>query len=156
MDARFRIRPATIADVPALVAVERACFSDPWSAHSITEVVQVATSRAFLAEGSGEIVGYLLARISGPEGEILDLAVLPRARRRGIARSLLDVASAALAEAGVEHVFLEVRESNRAALALYAAAGYRTIGMRRHYYRNPPEDALVLRTALVPRGNSDR
>lgn len=155
MDARYRIRPATIADVAALVVVERACFADPWSANSIHEAIQLETSRAFLAEGPGEIVGYLLARISGQEGEILDLAVLPRARRRGLARGLLDVACESMGSAGVKHVFLEVRESNRAAIALYQGAGYRPIGMRRHYYRNPSEDALVLRTALPPCGNSD-
>ena len=148
MDAPYQIRPATLADVPALLVLERACFSDPWSAHSVKEAIQSETSRAFLAEHRTEVVGYVLARISGREGEILDLAVLPRARRRGIARSLLATASDALRAAGVEEVYLEVRESNGPAIALYQAEGYRPMGMRPHYYRNPPEDALVLRAAL--------
>ena len=155
MDTRFRIRRATPADLSALVSLERVCFSDPWSAHSLLEAMQSETSRAFVAERSGEVVGYLMARISGPEGEILDLAVLPQERRRGAGRSLLQAAEEALAREGVAEAYLEVRESNTAAIALYQAEGYRAVGMRRHYYRNPPEDALVLRTALKPRGNSE-
>lgn len=156
MDAPFRIRPAAIADVPSLVIVERACFSDPWSARSLEEVIHSETSRAFVAETESGVVGYVLARTSAKEGEILDLAVLPRSRRRGIARCLLAAVSEALREAGVDEVYLEVRESNRAAIALYEAEGYRPVGMRTRYYRNPPEDALVLRAALLPRGNLTR
>ena len=155
MDASFRIRPTTLADLPALVAVEQACFSDPWSARSLQQAIQSETSRSFVAENAGGVVGYVLARISGPEGEILDLAVVPSVRRRGVGRSLLNVAKDALHGAGVVEVYLEVRESNQAAIALYQAEGYRPTGMRRHYYRNPLEDALVLRAALEPRGNSD-
>ncbi|MGQ0703229.1 MAG: ribosomal protein S18-alanine N-acetyltransferase [Gemmatimonadales bacterium] len=156
MDASFRIRPATVADVAALVLVEQACFSDPWSARSLQDAIQSETSRAFVAETATGIVGYVLARTSGKEGEILDLAVLPRSRRRGIARRLLAAVTEALRGAGVDEVYLEVRQSNRAAIALYRTQGYRPVGMRARYYRNPPEDALVLRAALLPRGNLTR
>ena len=154
MDAPFRTRPATPADVPALAELERICFGDPWSARSLLEAIQSETSRAYVAEVSGEIAGYVLARISGPEGEILDLAVRPENRRKGMARSLLGAVRTALEYAGVREVYLEVRESNAAALALYRAEGYRPSGYRAHYYRNPPEDAVVLRAALPHRGNS--
>jgi ribosomal-protein-alanine N-acetyltransferase len=131
-----------------MVTVERACFADPWSPGAILEAVQSATSRAFVADGPSGVLGFVLARTSGGEAEILDLAVAPRARRRGIARNLLRAVQGALREAGVVEIFLEVRESNRAAIALYQREGYRPVGMRPRYYRNPPEDALVLRLAL--------
>ncbi|HLG05101.1 MAG TPA: ribosomal protein S18-alanine N-acetyltransferase [Gemmatimonadales bacterium] len=154
MDAPYQIRRAGVADVPAIVDVERACFNDPWSARSIQEAIQSETSRAFVAEKIAGLVGYVLARISGREGEILDLAVRPGARRQGIARRLLGAAMDSLRDSGVEEVYLEVRESNRAAIALYRAEGYRPAGMRTDYYRNPPEAALVLRVAISPRGFS--
>ena len=148
MDARYRIRRATNADAPALWGIERRCFSDPWSQAGILETIQYATAIVLLAELRGVAIGYLMVRISGEEGEILNLAVLPEHRRRGIARELLEQGLAALALAGVQEAYLEVRESNQAALTLYGAKGFRTVGMRPHYYRSPVEDALVLRAPL--------
>jgi ribosomal-protein-alanine N-acetyltransferase len=89
-----------------------------------------------------------MARISGEEGEILNLAVLPRDRRQGIARRLLATGLEALLTEGVREAYLEVRESNEPAITLYRSAGFRPVGLRPDYYRNPPEDALVLRAPI--------
>jgi [ribosomal protein S18]-alanine N-acetyltransferase len=148
MDGSYRIRPATVADVSAVAAIERECFSDPWSPAGLAETIQYGTARAFLAENSAGVAGYIMARISGEEGEILNLAVLPRDRRRGVARGLLAVGVEALLAAGVREAYLEVRESNSAAITLYRSAGFRPVGLRPGYYRNPREDALVLRAPL--------
>jgi ribosomal-protein-alanine acetyltransferase len=150
MDATYRIRPATVADVPAIAAIERACFSDPWTAAGIAETIQYGTARAYVAVDSVRVVGYVMARISGEEAEILNLAVLPDDRRRGLARQLLTAGLAALVESKVADVYLEVRESNAGAIALYQGFGFRPVGLRSDYYRNPREDALVLRAALIP------
>jgi [ribosomal protein S18]-alanine N-acetyltransferase len=149
MDASYRIRPATIADVPAIAAIERACFTDPWTAAGIAETIQYGTARAFVAVVSGRVVGYVMARISGEEAEILNLAVLPADRRQGLARQLLATGLGALAELKVAEVYLEVRESNAGAIALYQGFGFRPVGFRSDYYRNPREDALVLRAAVA-------
>jgi ribosomal-protein-alanine N-acetyltransferase len=148
MASDCRIRPATLAEVPALAAIERACFSDPWSPEGIAEVFQYGTSIVLAGECKGATVGYLMARVSGEEGEILNLAVLPGYRRKGVAKGLLAEAIRQLIAAGVREAYLEVRESNTAALALYATGGFRPVGVRPHYYRNPLEDALVLRASL--------
>ena len=103
-----------------------------------------------VAEARGALLGYLIGRRLGDDGEILNLAVLPSARRRGVATALLEAALEQLRLAGVTAVFLEVRESNRGAQALYLRRGFRVIGGRPGYYRNPPENALVLRLALAP------
>jgi ribosomal-protein-alanine N-acetyltransferase len=116
--------------------------------------MQTETSRAYIAEEKGRLLGFVLARTSGPEAEILDLAVLPTVRRRGIARGLLRAVREAVQRLGVEEIYLEVRESNRAAISLYEGEGYRAVGMRHRYYRNPAENALVLRVALTPCGFS--
>ena len=152
MDARYRIRPASLADVPSLAELERVCFSDPWTAAGIRETIQYETARAFVAEDQDRIVGYVMARISGEEGEILDLAVRPELRRRGIGRRLLLSVWNALGSEGVRELYLEVRESNRAAIELYRGHGFRPVGLRPRYYRNPAEDAIVLRAALSPCG----
>jgi len=150
MDAHCRIRLATLADVPAIVEIERACFTDPWTAAGITETIQYETARTFIAQKSDREVGYAVARTSGEEGEILNLAVLPGHRRKGIGRLLLEAVLGSLASAGTREVYLEVRETNAAAIELYRRYGFRPVGQRPHYYRNPPEHALVFRASLEP------
>lgn len=153
MDARYRIRQAVSADAATLAEIERRCFSDPWSKAGIEETIQHGTTIGLIADLAGTVTGYLMIRISGEEGEILNLAVLPEHRRRGIARELLARGLAALRSAGVAEAYLEVRESNQAAISLYGAHGFKPVGMRPHYYRSPAEDALVLRVQLAPMGD---
>ena len=150
MDEPYRIRLAERADVPALARIERRCFSDPWSERGIQESIQSETTVALLAENEEGQLGYVMARLSGEEGEILNLAVLPGHRRQGLGRRLLEQGLALLVGRGVREAYLEVRESNLAARDLYLGFGFRPVGMRPHYYRNPAEDALVLRARLEP------
>ena len=82
------------------------------------------------------------------EAEILNLAVLPKSRRQGIARCLLGEALGSIAAAGVTEAYLEVRQSNEEAIGLYQSQGFRPVGLRPDYYRDPREDALVLRAPL--------
>jgi [ribosomal protein S18]-alanine N-acetyltransferase len=131
MDAPYRIRSAVLADAAPLVSIERRCFSDPWSETS-----------------NRGIAGYLIGREVAGTGEILNLAVSPDFRRRGVARALLRAGLAAFRNRRVDEVYLEVRESNRSAQALYLSSGFRPVGQRAAYYRNPKEDALVLWLAL--------
>jgi [ribosomal protein S18]-alanine N-acetyltransferase len=148
-DAACRIRPARPADVDALSQLERRCFTDPWSDASFRESVEAGWSFGLVAETQDGIGGYLIAREAAGTGEILNLAVAPELRRSGIARELLAAGLAALATRNVEEVFLEVRESNLAAQALYLGAGFRPVGQRSGYYRSPKEDALVLRRDMT-------
>jgi ribosomal-protein-alanine N-acetyltransferase len=154
MDTAYQIRPAELADLSGMVEVERACFNDPWSTRAIREAMQTETALVLVAENGSSVLGFVLARRSGPEAEILDLAVLPRARRKGVARGLLRAVQSRLQGTGVDEIYLEVRESNRAAISLYEGEGYRPVGLRHRYYRNPPENALVLRVALSSCGFS--
>ena len=79
------------------------------------------------------------------EGEILNLAVAPAGRRRGLGRALVEAMLEALRTRGIRQVYLEVRESNSSARALYASRGFKEVGRRKAYYRRPVEDAIVLR-----------
>lgn len=144
MDARYRIRSAVPADAAPLVEIERRCFSDPWSENSFREALGSPWSFGLVAHMGRGIAGYLIGREVAGTGEILNLAVAPNFRRRGVARALLRAGLTYFGKRRVEEVFLEVRESNQSAQALYLSSGFRPVGQRTAYYRNPKENALVL------------
>lgn len=144
----WRIRRARPADAPALVPLERRCFSDPWSAVAFEEMLRFPLTLALVAERDGGVVGYLIGRAVAGEGEILNLAVAPELRRHGLGTRLLESGLDLLREAGAHRVWLEVRESNAAAQALYLRWGFTEAGRRTRYYKHPVEDALVYQMAL--------
>lgn len=118
-------------------------FADPWSTQDFRDCVSFATF--LVAERGDEVLGYVVALAAADEGEILNLAVAETGRRRGLGRALVRAMLDALAQRGVRQVYLEVRESNAPARALYEAFGFKDVGRRRAYYRRPVEDAIVLR-----------
>ena len=137
--------------MPAVHAIEQAAFSDPWSARDFRECV--ASDVVFLVAAAPEgIAGYVIAQDAADEGEILNLAVAPARHRGGIGRALVERVLVTLAGRGAQRVFLEVRESNAAARALYATLGFQEVGRRTRYYRRPVEDAIVLRAAIPADG----
>lgn len=147
--AGFPIRPAARADVPAIAALEKVAFTDAWSAAEFAILVHSGTTIFLVAlepEG-GAVAGYVIVSAVLDEAEVLNLAVSPAWRGSGLGGRLLDAGLAEAAGAGAISVFLEVRESNVAARALYGSRGFREISRRRQYYRKPVEDALVLRGA---------
>lgn len=118
-------------------------FADPWSTQDFEDCVSFAT---FLVADEGDkVVGYVVALDAADEGEILNLAVAEAGRRRGLGRALVRAILDALTKRDVRQVYLEVRESNAPARALYEAFGFRDVGRRKAYYRRPVEDAIVLR-----------
>ena len=148
MAVRCQIRPASPADVARLAALERICFSDPWSPAGLREMIAAAHTIGLVAEAADTIIGYAIARYAADSGEILNLAVAPEHRREGVAAHLIDALLEGLRSREVREVYLEVRESNGPARALYKDKGFTVAGMRRAYYRYPTEDAFVLRLPL--------
>lgn len=144
------IRAAQRDDVDEVAAIERRAFNDPWSAGSFRALFGNPLVHFAVAEDllTGRIFGYVVAWVVVDEAEIANLAVADDARRGGIGARLLDHAIAATRERSSRVVFLEVRESNVAARALYSSRGFEVAGRRSKYYRKPVEDALVLRRAL--------
>jgi len=147
---RAVLMPASRTHVAEVAAIESACFSDPWSEASFRQAVdnpgvffRVATDGA-----AGPVVGYVVAWFAAGEGEIANVAVAPAVRGRGIGGLLLDAAIAAASEHGAEALYLDVRESNARARALYGSRGFVEVGRRRRYYRRPSEDAIVLRLGI--------
>ncbi len=141
------VRPARPADVEPMARIEQDVFSDPWPVAAFADMLPAQHVRITVASAGADVLGYCVLLRAADEGEIANIAVAPDARRRGIAGELLDDALRSAAHSGVGSVYLEVRVSNDAARALYASRGFIAVGRRRAYYRNPLEDALVLRWA---------
>jgi ribosomal-protein-alanine N-acetyltransferase len=138
------IREMAPADAAAIEGVLAASAgASQWSAGDLLHLAKMGT-RIWVAEQAGEVMGASATRTVAEEVEVLTLGVAPLWRRRGVGRSLMDVALSEAGQAGARQVFLEVRESNRGARAFYAALGFLESGLRRAYYRDPAEDALVL------------
>jgi [ribosomal protein S18]-alanine N-acetyltransferase len=139
------------ADLAALAALESACFTHPWTEAQIAEEMSVASpGGVFVLEGpprreeTAGICAYCAFRLLLDEMHVMNVAVAPRARRRGLARRLLGFALRRAARAGARTAFLELREGNREALGLYESLGFRPFSRRRAYYQQPVEDAVVL------------
>jgi ribosomal-protein-alanine N-acetyltransferase len=133
-----------------VAAIEKRAFSDPWSANSFRALFGNPLVQFAVAEDSitGSLLGYVVTWFVVDEGEIANLAVADDARRTGVGARLLDHALDIARERRAQVVFLEVRESNTAARALYASRAFEVAGRRSKYYRKPVEDALVLRRGL--------
>lgn len=144
------LRPAAESDLNQVVQIERACFADPWTEESFRRLL-AGDSAIFRVIGyppDSTVAGYVIAFAIGEDAELLNIAVEPSFRGRGLAGQMLDALLIELGSRGVRTAFLEVRESNGAARALYGSRGFAEIGRRRNYYRRPVEDALVMRRIL--------
>ncbi|MBQ2765958.1 MAG: ribosomal protein S18-alanine N-acetyltransferase [Clostridia bacterium] len=135
------IRDAKREDIPALCALEKECFSLPWSEAGFAEFFDNDCAHALVAEADGEICGYVGMYLILGEGEITNLAVSGKYRRCGAATALLD---RLFNTEGLCRVLLDVRVSNTAARALYEKCGFKVDGIRRGFYSKPREDALLM------------
>lgn len=130
--------------VSQIAQLEAQCFSDPWSEKSIASELENPLSLWLVAEENGQALGYVGSQTVLDESDMMNVAVDPRFRRQGIARALIEALIAELAKMGSRCLRLEVRVSNESARALYARMGFQQLGLRKNYYHNPKEDALIL------------
>ena len=131
--------------VPQVAALEKMCFSDPWSEGSVASELSNPLSRWLVAVEGEQVLGYVGSQTVLDESDMMNLAVDPAFRRRGIARALVLALIEELGKMGSRCLPLEVRASNESAQALYAQLGFESVGRRKNYYFNPREDALILR-----------
>ncbi|MBR3894771.1 MAG: ribosomal protein S18-alanine N-acetyltransferase [Clostridia bacterium] len=136
----IRLSREHLAQVSAL---ERLCFSEPWSENAL-ELLLGDAAIGFVCVAGSHVVAYGGMLWAPDEGQITNVAVHPNARRRGCARAILSALTEAARARGALQISLEVRESNAAAIALYERDGYKTVGKRKNFYRNPREDALIM------------
>ena len=134
------------ADLPRVMEIERAAFSHPWTEELVRRELGHEFSTVLLACGgeSGAVQGFAVVWLVHDELHVLNVAVAPEARRRGVARAILDRVEAQGREQGARIAMLEVRRGNGPAIALYRTLGYREVGVRPRYYAEDGEDALVM------------
>ncbi len=127
-----------------IAKMEAEIFPDPWSERSVIDLICTEGAMCFSAVENDKVIAYVLGRIIAPEGEIYRVAVRPEYRKRGIGYRLLDYAMKTSRGDGLEVTFLEVRVSNIPAIKLYTAYGFARAGVRKNYYRDPTEDAVIM------------
>ena len=151
--SKITIRPATLADVPALVALERRSFSGDWvSERSFRALIRRGRAALLVEEWEDEIRGYALLffRRGNAKARLYSFAVAHKHRGRGLAKALLRAAEAAAREHGADALRLEVRADNAKAQALYGRRGYKSFGRRSAYYEDGT-DALLMEKRLTRR-----
>lgn len=141
----IRLEQMTDAHVAQIAELEKLCFSDPWSESSVASELNNRLSLWLVALDGDTVAGYVGSQSVLDEADMMNIAVHPDYRRQGIGRDLVLALSDALKEKGIRGLMLEVRASNAPAIALYEQLGFRQVGMRPNYYRNPKENALILR-----------
>jgi ribosomal-protein-alanine N-acetyltransferase len=142
------IRPMRESDLPFVVAIERLSFSTPWSETLFFNEIYKQRSIPKVAVIGDRIAGYICANHVADEGHILNLAVHPDFRGRGIANTLVENILEELKENACRFLYLEVRASNNAARKLYEGFGFSVVGTRKGYYTEPKEDAVIMMLRL--------
>ena len=131
--------------VAQVAQLEAICFSDPWSENSVASELRNPLSLWLVALEGEKVAGYIGSQTVLDETDMMNVAVHPDYRRRGIGEALILELVAQLKARSSRCLTLEVRASNSPALTLYEKLGFSQIGRRKNYYRNPREDALILR-----------
>jgi len=134
-----------ISHVPQIAELEKVCFSDPWSEKSIASELENKLAFWLTALDGDTVAGYIGSQTVMGETDMMNVAVHPDFRRKGIAEALVNTLVDNLKQMGSHCLTLEVRASNTPAISLYEKLGFSEIGRRKNYYRNPREDALILR-----------
>ena len=141
----MKIRRATAGDAMPISLAEKEIFPDAWNHTDVLSTISTNGSMCFVATSDeGELYAYILGRTITPEGEIYRIATKEAYRSRGIAYRLLDYALKTERGHGLESVFLEVREKNVPARRLYLSYGFQEIGIRKNYYRDPTDNAVLM------------
>ena len=140
----YEIVPMARSHIEQIAALEKNCFSTPWSENMLPAALFDPQASFIVAEdGEGGVLGYAGLHVVLDEGYIDNVAVEEAARRHGVASALLDV-FCRFGQANLAFLTLEVRASNAAAIALYQKHGFAQVGLRKNYYTNPREDAIIM------------
>ena len=154
------IREMTLQDVSAVAAIEKMCFSLPWSEQSLIDSVKREDTMFLVCEEFDEnnsddtgdvnsnIAGYIGMYLSFDEGDITNVAVSPAHRKKGYGEALVSKAKELAREKQLEMILLEVRVSNAPAISLYKKMGFEELGIRKNFYEHPVEDAIIMKCPL--------
>ena len=144
----FEIKRLSEENSAAVAEIEKLCFSHPWSEATVSSEIKSGFADFFGAFSEDELVGYIGGRTICGETEIFNVAVAPKFRRKGIADALIKKFIEAVREKETQVIFLEVRTSNLGAINLYEKNGFVFCGIRKDYYTDPKENAILMRLAF--------
>lgn len=144
----FSIRKMRREDVAEVASLEQKIFPDAWSENAIYETWKQRQTMLLVAREDSKIIGYLILYFVLEDGEIARIAVADEHRRKGVAGKMLRELALLCRENGVNRLMLDVRESNEAARAFYVKQGFEIDGIRKNYYSNPAENAVLMSVAL--------
>ena len=146
----FDIAPYTEEVLADIVTIERESFSTPWTSESLRQAGEMENSIFLTVMEENTAVGFGCILLAAGEGELVDIAVSPAYRKLGLGQMLMTALLTEAADRGTEQVFLEVRQSNTPARNLYEKNGFTAIGLRKKYYKEPVEDAVLMQCRLKP------
>ena len=141
--------------ISQIAALESDIFPDPWSEKSIRDTLENPQARIWAIISKPQLLGYVIFYYVLDEGEIARIATSPQHRRKGLAVRLLEKMRAFSYEQNITRWLLDVRISNETAIHFYKAAGFAKDGVRKNFYANPPEDAILM-SCEVETSGSDR
>ena len=142
------VRIAEDADIPTIAVLEKLCFSLPWSETALSDTLHSPHAKLFCAEMNDTVMAYGGVYLLGEDADITNIATHPDHRRHGAASAVLRSLIAFVKEHGGRFLHLEVRASNSAAIALYEQFGFSVDGIRKNYYKNPTENAILMTLSL--------
>lgn len=144
----FEIKRLSEDSAKAVSEIEKICFSHPWSEATVASEIKSSFADFFGAFCGDELAGYIGGRTIAGETEIFNVAVKPEFRRKGIAKALIEKFTEASRQKETQQIFLEVRTSNLGAINLYEKCGFVFCGIRKDYYDDPKENAILMRLAF--------
>ena len=141
----MEIRLMNNGDIEQIAELEKLCFADPWSVSAFSYELNNPLSLWLVAVDGDTVAGYVGSQTVMGESDMMNVAVAPEYRRQGIAEQLIIDLIRQLNDRNSKSLALEVRQSNLPAISLYEKLGFVQVGCRPRYYRNPKEDALIMR-----------
>lgn len=138
------IKRMTQEHLSGVMAVESSSFTHPWSENSFMDEINKDSSLCYVALADDIVVGFAVLETVLDEGNLLDIAVLEKYRRKGVARALFNELLKVADEKKLSFITLEVRESSIPAISLYEAHGFEKVGVRKNYYSKPTENAVLM------------
>ena len=139
---------ADMSRLDEIVTIENECFTPPWSRESMASELASPDGSVFCTLYGGAVTGFAVMHRAGSEAELYQIAVRTGFRRHGAADPLMEAVKGEASKRGLDRIFLEVRSGNAAAIALYLKHGFIKCGMRRDYYDDPKEDAVLMATEV--------
>lgn len=143
-----KIGKMTLEDIDQIMEIENQSFKVPWKFNDFKDTLKYENIVFFVAKQDDLIIGYCGIYMSYDQADIANIAVSSLYRRKGIAEDLLSYTLAIAKKRNIKEIFLEVRESNKAAINLYKKKGFEQVGIRKAYYTEPTEDALLMVKAI--------